>query len=405
MSPRRGAGEGHIKKIALKSGRKAWRGWITVGYRANGTPIRRSVQRATRQAVQEGLLRLRERYDAGNLDLEAEAGARLYALLDRWIVHIRTEAKPRPKARTLRTYEWAADKIKAAAPGDPLVAKATPLSLQEIMGRLPDDLAPSSLNLCRTVLKGAFAQAMAWRLRPDNPAIGLALPSRERDEPERRIISPDDADRLLGALVAERFGLAAALTYAVAARPGEIAALRREDINLDAGTLTITASHNPVKGGVVREKPKSRRGVRTLQIPPELHPWVAQQIARSQNERAAMADEWTAPDEGLLFVRETDGGRIAANSIYRVARAVAEASGLGAVGPRILRRSMLSLLAARGVDPKVRAAIGGHTMTVTEKHYREVDQAELDHAMAQVRISKPILEQHPEQRDPTEEPR
>jgi hypothetical protein len=47
-----------------------------------------------------------------------------------------------------------------------------------------------------------------------------------------------------------------------------------------------------------------------------------------------------------------------------------------------LRRSLLSLLARQGVDPKVRAAIGGHTTEVTEKHYREVDPAEVGAAMA-----------------------
>lgn len=398
MSARRGAGEGHIKRIRLKSGRQVWRAWLTVGYRANGTPIRRTAQRATRQLAVEALARLRERYAPGaNLDLAAEGSMRLHQLLDRWIVFRREKAKA--KARSVRTYEWAADKLKAATPHNPLIARLTPLHLQDVLNQLPETLAPKSLNLCRVALKGAFAKAMDWRLRTDNPAAKLALPERERDEPERRIITPAEADRLFAALADERFGLAVALTYAVAARPGEAAALRRQDIDLEAGTLTISAGHNRTRAGIKRERPKSGRGVRVLTIPAGIRPWIAQQLARAANERAAMGAEWSAPDEGLLFVRESDGGPISADQLYDTSRRVSEAIGLGVVTPRILRRSVLSLLGRQGVSPKVRAAIGGHTAEVTDQYYREVAQDEIDAAMAQVLISTPIRGQHSEQRD------
>lgn len=166
MSPRRGAGEGHIKRIRLKSGRQVWRAWLTVGYRANGTPIRRTAQRATRQLASEALARLRERYAPGaNLDLAAEGSMRLHQLLDRWVAFRRDKA--RAKARSVRTYEWAADKLKAVTPHNPLIARLTPLHLQDILNQLPETLAPKSLNLCRVALKGAFAKAMDWpRCRP-----------------------------------------------------------------------------------------------------------------------------------------------------------------------------------------------------------------------------------------------
>lgn len=385
MSPRRGAGEGHIKRITLRSGRRAWRGWITVGYRPNGTPIRRSVQRPTRQAVQDDLARLRERYSAG-LDLDAEATARLHALLDRWLAHfIEHEA---PKKRTPRTYAWAIGHIKATTPNNPLVRACNAVALQHIMDALPAHLSASSLRLCRVALQGAFRQAHLWKLRPDNPAEKLDIPKREREEAERRIVGTEEAARLLRALVDERLGLGAALTYAVAARPGEIAALRRQDVDLDAGTLTICASHNRVGKEIERETPKSKRGVRTLRIPDELRAWVARHLSRVATERAMMGAAWTAPDEGYLFVRETDGAPLAGGALYDVATRVAQAIGLGNVGPRILRRSMLSALGAAGVDAKVRAAIGGHTEAVTERHYREVAQAEIDAAMGRMRFEE-----------------
>jgi len=380
MSKRRGKGEGHIKKITLSSGTTAWRGWITVGYRANGTPIRRSVQRRTRDEVRVGLAQLREKYQVG-IDLDAER-MRLDALLDKWLEHW-TATEPH-KQRTPETYRWAIKRIQAGF-NNPLVVSITPIKLQTWVSA-QTDLKKGSLGLIRVVLHAAFRQAQLWRIRPDNPAEGLRLPALDRDP--RTTISAEQAQQLLEALATERLGLAVALTYLTAIRPGEAAALRRQDIDLTSHRLTVDGTHNVVHRVIVRERPKSQRGHRIIAIVPELLPWIEVQIARIDAERAAMGERWTAEDEGLLFVRETDGGRISNHQIYQVARRVAERVGIGTVGPRILRRSMLSYLAQAGVDSKVRAALGGHTTSVTEQHYHEVDQRETD---AAIDLMRPLL--------------
>lgn len=396
MSPkrtRRGPGEGHITKIRLASGKTAYRAWLTVGYKVDAEgakrPVRRTVQRRTYQATADALARLREKYKV-DLDLAAEAELRLAVLFEKWLDHFIATYKP--KKRTPGTYRWAIGHARAQL-GDPLVARVTPLHLQEALNQLGQKLSPKSVNLVRVVLDGAFTQAVLWRIRPDNPAADLKLPRERATGPEapRRVLTAEQGAAYLAALQAERLGLAVALTYAVGIRPSESAALRIEDIDLDALTITITGGHNVAENQIEREDPKSRRGLRTLPLPAELAPWVRQRIARVQNERAAMGERWTAPDEDLLFVRETDGGRLSNHQIYQVARRVAERAGLGTVGPRVLRRSMLSLLANQGVDPKVRAAIGGHTTAITEKHYHEVDQAEVSAAMGRMASLLPAL--------------
>lgn len=389
MSPkrRRGPGEGHITRITLRSGKAAYRAWLTVGYKVNAagtrTPIRRSVQHERRQVVADRLAQLREKYRA-DLDLAAEAEMRCAALFEKWIAHF--IATTRPKRRTPETYRWAFNRAQPAL-GDPLVARVTPMQLQELLNQLSGELSAQSLNLIRVVFDGMFGQAVLWRVRPDNPAANLKTP-RARDDDDRpelrRVLSAEEAQRLLAALHEERLGLAVALTYALGIRPGEAAALRQQDLDLEAGAVTIAGAHNVVAGTVEREKPKSRRGLRTLPLPPDLAAWAQRQLARVRNERAAMGERWPAPDEGLLFVRETDGGRISNHQLYNVTRRAAARAGLGTVGPRVLRRSLLSLLAQQGVDPKVRAAIGGHTAAITEKHYREVDPAEVQAALGRV---------------------
>lgn len=393
---RRPAGEGHITKITLASGKVAYRAYLTVGYRTapdgKRRPIRRTVQHRRQQVVIDRLAALREKYKA-DFDFDAEAAMKLSALLTRWLDHF-CETTPHKK-RTRPTYQWAIDKIRADHDlGDPLVARVTPLQLQSALDRLSATLAPSSVNLVRVVLKGAFGQAVMWRIRLDNPAQHLEIRAKSDEDDtadERRIITADEAAALLTALRGERLGLAVAFTYALGIRPGEAAALKVADFDFDKGTVAITATHNSVGGKIERERPKSARGNRTLPIPPALLPWVHQRIARAQTERQAEITYWTAPDEGLLFVGERTGGRIDGDAVSAVARRVARQIGLDGVGPRILRRSFLSHLGAAGIDPKVRAAIGGHTTAVTEKHYREVADSEIDAAMARVAPNLPDL--------------
>lgn len=378
---RRDPGDGHIKKITLKSGRTAWRGWLTVGYRANGTPIRRTCQARTREQVREGLVRLRAKYRT-DLDHATEATMRLSALFDRYVEH--WKAQKHPKTRSIETYQWAIGHAKAQL-GDPLAARVTTAQCQDAINRLT--LSPASANLVRVVLDGAFTVAVLLKVRPDNPAAELSIPrpAVEDEAPERLTVDAETAQRFLRALRTERLGLAVALTYGTAMRPSEVSALRVADVDLEAGALHVTAAHNVSRAAkaVVRERPKSSNGRRRLELPPVFVDWFHQHNARTRNERDAMGEAW-GPDTGLVFVRATDGGPVSGRQLYDVAARVAERLGLSAVGPRVLRRSMLSTLAAAGVDPKVRAAIGGHTTAVTEKHYREVDRREVTAAMGRI---------------------
>jgi integrase len=383
--PRRGKGEGSVRKITLASGKVAWRAFLTVGYKPDGKggkrPIRRTIQGRTQRAVLEGLERLKAKYRGGAVDFGAETGLRLHALLEQWLAHVQAT---RPlKKHTPDTYRWAIKHVQTF--GDPLVAKVQPHELQTFLNSFAERFKLDSIKLIRVVIVGAFTQAKRWRVRPDNPAEDLELPY-VAPTAERRVLSEDEGRRYLKALEGERLGLAVAFTYALAMRPGEAAAVKIAHVDLEAGTVHVEATHNHIVSTkrIERETPKSARGVRTLRLSPALLPWAARRIERARIERATMEGQWTAPDEGLLFVREKDGGRCDRRDVARVAKRVAERAGLAGVNPRILRRSMLSLLAAKGVDRKVRAAIGGHTEVVTETHYREVSAEEVEAALTLV---------------------
>lgn len=384
MTKRRSPGQGHIKKIKLRSGATAYRGFLTVGYKLNAkgeqVPIKRTCQARTRREVDEGLERLRIKYRVG-VDLDAEK-MRLRQLLDKWLAH--TEVVDKPPATTLTSYRWGATRICTAL-DNPLVVKVNPYQLQSTLFALGAELGRSALNTIRAVLRGAFGQAVIWRIITENPARDLELPKAEK-EPERRALTVEEVGRFRAALKGERLELAALITVAFGTRRGETAAIKLAQIDQKAQTLTIDAQHQRNRGTKQIERVDTKgNDVRIFRVDEWLRLAIAQHVERLASERKAMGSAWTAPDEGLLFVRETDGGRLDGEQIYDVVTRAAKRAGLGKVRPHDLRRTLQSLLAVEGVDRNVRAEIAGHSdADTTDKHYRLVYEGEAGTALSKM---------------------
>jgi integrase len=392
---RRSPGEGCIYKRKLPSGRTVWRGSITVGYKPDGKPIRRTAQRNTQAEVVEALAKHRAKFKGGALDLSAEATMRLHAMLDRWVAHY--EAIEQPKRRTLNTYRWAIAHAKTAL-GDRLLRTYTPASIQQAITGLNGTMSRSSLNLIKVVVQGAFRQALIWRILADDPAAGLQIPRDRSEAAPRRILTEAEASAYVAALLNERNGLMVVLTYAVALRPSEAVALHWAEIQWGGdgvpATLTVARAHRLDAGvGVQDDTTKSKSGRRVLPLSESLVRALRTHQARQRSEATAMGERWPAYTGELVFVRPSDGGKLPPNAVYGLGRKVAEAQGLGTIGPRILRRSMLSHLARQGANTKVRAAIGGHTEEVTNEHYHEVLADEIAEAMHLLRDVLPASEE------------
>jgi integrase len=61
-----------------------------------------------------------------------------------------------------------------------------------------------------------------------------------------------------------------ALALASGARRGELLALRLKDLNVDAGTLRVDRSLEQTKGRLRFKSPKTKRGRRTISLPPAI---------------------------------------------------------------------------------------------------------------------------------------
>lgn len=99
-------------------------------------------------------------------------------------------------------------------------------------------------------------------------------------------------------------------------RFGELAELRRGDIDTKAGIVRIRRGVVRADGTTIVKKPKSDAGVRDVAIPPHLLPLVREHLLKH-----------TAPGkEGLLFAARS-GDHLAPSSLYRVFYKAREAAG------------------------------------------------------------------------------
>lgn len=381
---RRTAGRGSIRKITLRSGVTAYRGEITVAYKyteeGKRVAVKRTAQRATRREVEDRLDALRKKYRVG-VDLDAEK-LRLRELFDAWLNLLEAGDDYSPK--TLVTYRWAADRAVEAL-ANPLVVKIAPFELQNAITALGRGLKRKSLELVFSVLQQALSRAVVWRIIADNPADEVRLPKKKAgDSRSGRALTVEEVARFRAALAGERLELAVLIALTYGLRRGEVVAIRADQIDLDAGTLTINAQHQRSTGKIDR-RPTKGHDTRVFPLPDWLRLAIARQIARVATERGVMGKQWTQPDEGLLFVRETDGGRLVGDQIEAAVDRTAKRAELGHVRPHDLRRTLQSLLAMAGVDRNVRAEIAGHTdPNTTDRHYRRVYDGEAGDALAKV---------------------
>ncbi|MGG7653557.1 tyrosine-type recombinase/integrase [Kocuria rosea] len=163
-------------------------------------------------------------------------------------------------------------------------------------------------------------------------------------------------------------------------RPGEVLGLRWSDIDLKAGTLTVSGTVVRTKdGGLHRqEHPKSQTSGRTLAMPQ-----FAVDVLRRRRAEAASAGAGGTAFGGLVFPSRAGGLWEPANAsrAWRAARA----GGWEQVELRHLRRAVATLVERElGMDSAA-AQLGHSSPEVTRRHYVEraagVDVAHVIEAM------------------------
>lgn len=276
--------------------------------------------------------------------------------LDRWL---QTAAKPKLKARTFRDYETLlARYVRPWLEGRPLV-KVTPFDVQSVYGKIIENgLSARTVRYTHAVLRSALQQAVKWRLLTYNPADAVELPRQSRKE--INVLSTEQTRALLRAANKDRIGALFALAVTAGLRPSEYLALKWTDLDMKAGTISVTRSLEWLQGGGWQfAETKRSRSRRTVKLQKHVLRTLNKNKTAQEAARKEANGRWT--DNGLIFTTRTGGPlderNVAQQDFVRVLTAAKLSTEFRLYD---LRHTAATLALAANVPPKVVSEMLGH---------------------------------------------
>lgn len=272
----------------------------------------------------------------------------------RWFASL----SPHLKVKTRATYASLLKTTVLPRFGELPVAAVRPIMVGEWVASLTGrGLSPSRVRQSYRLLSQLMSAAVDNDLIPVTPCRRVRLPRMPETEPH--ILTVEEVERLIAACRPPHGLLVQLLAYG-GLRIGEAFAVRRRNVDLDAGRLTVAEALTEVAGRHTFDTPKSHQR-RDLLLP-------AFVVAELRRHLAELAD---SPD-ALLFLSRA-GRPFHYNSWRRTYFDPAvEAAGLTDVTPHDLRASHATWIAdSHGIMAAARRLGHAHA-SVTTRHYARV---------------------------------
>lgn len=242
------------------------------------------------------------------------------------------------------------------------------------------DLMRNALNravkwslVTRSVAESIDADDLPKAVKPESAVLNESEVRRLLDEAKK----PSSRSTSRGYLSAyPAFYPAVAFAAYTGARRGEVLALRWSELDLDAGTVTISRSLAQTRDGLFFKEPKGGRS-RTISLSSTLVGILRSHRAAQQAERLAFGAAYQ--NDGLVFARP-DGSNLTPWNFGAAFRDLVRRAGVPRIRLHDLRDTHASLLAKAGVPIEVVSKRLGHsTISITVDRYlviyRDRDEA------------------------------
>jgi integrase len=227
-------------------------------------------------------------------------------------------------------------------------------------------LSARTVGHAHRVLHRALERALGTELIARNVAHAIQPPKVEDKEVEA--LRADQVAAVLTALKDHWLEPLAVLALASGARRGEILALTWGNVDLAKATMRIERSLEQTKAGLCFKAPKTKRGKRTVALPPIAVE--ALQTHRRRQLEIRLAFGQGKLEAGTLLFSTIDGTPMPPNNLSRDWRRFVRARKLPEISFHGLRHSHVSALVASGLDPLTVARRVGHSnAVVTMKTY------------------------------------
>lgn len=352
-------GEGGITKradgrlqvrVTMPNGRRVYR---MVPAMKDGRIQRRLAERIQRELV-----------EARAADLDP-SGQTLEAYLRSWLRGLADDRRAKVRPRTLEFYTMIVEQHILPTLGRIRLDRLGERQIQSWLDAEPG--SPRSIHHYRAVLRRALNIAVRLRILPRNPAIAVELPDADGFTGDPLSI---EESRALFA-VGDRLSALWRLAVFTGLRQGELLGLGWDDVDLDAGFVTIRAQLQRQAGQWVRVAPKADRRIERIAIDEDTVDALRAHQRRQALERQPDWAYW-----GLVFVTSR-GKPIGRSDALRLFHEACDAAGIHRRRFHDLRGSNATQLADLGVDEDVRMArLGQTTKRLHRKTYAKASEAQ-----------------------------
>lgn len=344
--------DGRLQVAVMIDGRRRFR---YVAARTVKASPKAAMERA--RDLRRGLLRARD----AQLDPSAQT---LADFLRSWISGLRDAKRQRVRPRTLDHYAMIVERHIIPALGHHKLERLSERHVQAWLDA--DDAKPRTVAHHRAVLRRALNVAVRQRIVERNVAVGVEL--AKVPEYTGKPLTIEEAKALLA--VESPLAVLWRLAIDTGLRQAELLGLGWDDVDLEAGTVTVTGQLQRRGGSWVRSATKAARSLPRLSLAPAT---VAALDAHRKTQAAARRPDW--PYWGLLFLTP-DGQPLQGAVVLRAFHAACKAAGIELRRFHDLRGSAATLMAELGVAEDVRMRRLGHSTKAMSRHYAQASGAQ-----------------------------
>jgi len=322
-----------------------WCATLTTGRRENGKLRRRTVYAKERERVVEKLDELRVKRGRGGDRTSDKQKVGEYQT--GWLEHtIRVGSS----AGTYRLYKSTIDNHIRDRIGGYKVSELTADHVRMMLADMEMDKCGSrTRKLARDVLHKAFADSDDLERNPVASVKAARVETKERQP-----LTVEQTRTLLTKSVSHRIHALLVLAANTGLRQGELLALRWPDLDLPNKALHVRATlARDLDGSLGRKEPKSG-SKRVVPLNEATIAVIEGHRKRQMGSKRGLC-EWVFPSKL--------GGPMDKDDLRRSFHSLLEDLELPATRFHDLRHGFNSMLAARGIDPKTRAAVLGHSTT------------------------------------------
>jgi integrase len=355
---------GSIKKRNYGGGRVRWRARYPDPSRGGTAQIERTFD--LRRDAERWLTEKRASVHRGEHITPGATRQRFEALADAWRERW-TELEP----RTQQGYEAILMKHVLPRWGEVRLEGITPEAVQKWINKdVRPGRSPNTVRRIYTVMRSVLNLAVEYRCLTINPCDAVSLPRKSAaTERERLYLTAEQVAALADAINPQFRTLVYTAAY-TGLRAGELAGLRRRDIDVTGGALNVeralkevnSSSDNITERGLMFGPPKSGKR-RSVGLPKFLGDMLA-----------AHLDRLPDPDPDALVFTSLEGKELRQGNFYRrqfkPAVKVALPERLHGLRFHDLRHTAASLLIAAGAHPKaIQEHLGHRDITTTLNVY------------------------------------